>query len=75
MVYEICFWCNTNRNIGWINVEYNAMVEFYFKQEEIKVPDNILKSKDLTETYLNAQRIKEIGQRFREMQETRAQEE
>lgn len=38
------------------------MVEFYFKQEEIKVPDNILKSKDLTETYLNAQKIKEIGE-------------
>lgn len=37
------------------------MVEFYFKQEEIKVPDKILKNHELTSTYMNAERIKEIG--------------
>lgn len=42
-------------------MDYTAMVEFYFKQEEIKVPDKILKNHDLTSTYLNAQKIKEIG--------------
>jgi hypothetical protein len=54
VVYDVCFWCNTDRNIGSLSVEYNAMVEFYFKQEEIKVPENILKSHDLTATYVNA---------------------
>jgi hypothetical protein len=53
-VYDVCFWYNGDRNIGTLAVDYNAMVEFYFKQEEIKVPENILKSQDLTETYLNA---------------------
>lgn len=61
VIYEVCFWYNGNREIGTIKVEYVAMVEFYFKQEQIKVPENLLKSRDLTETYLNAQRIKEIG--------------
>lgn len=57
----MCFWYNGNREVGTLKVEYTAMVEFYFKQEHIKVPDNLLKSKDLTETYFNAQKIKEIG--------------
>lgn len=61
IVYEICFWCATNRNVGTLHIDYTAMVEFYFKQEEIKVPDKILKNHELTSTYMNAERIKEIG--------------
>lgn len=44
-----------------ILVDYNADLEFIFKAEHIKVPENLLKSRDLTRTYENAVAIAQIN--------------
>lgn len=70
----------TDRHIGVIKVDYSARNEFYFNNEAVKLPENLLKSKDLENTYLNALDIKNVGdvihiliQKFIEIQDKRAE--
>lgn len=47
----------TIRDYGILHVEYSAHNLFAVNQAEVKVPDNLLKSADVTNSYLNAESI------------------
>ena len=48
---------DTDRNFGQVEVEYSATNIFSLNQAEVKVPDSLLKTKDITNTFLNAEEI------------------
>ena len=57
VIYEVCVIADTDRNFGQVEVEYSATNIFSLNQAEVKVPDSLLKTKDITNTFLNAEEI------------------
>lgn len=54
----------SSRDYGIVYVEYSASNVFNVNQAEVKVPENILKSKDVTEAYLNTESIEKVLESF-----------
>lgn len=62
IIYDVCFAVRTSKRLNQdILVDYNADLEFIFKAEHIKIPENLLKSRDLMRTYENAVTISQIN--------------
>ena len=57
VIYDLCIRVETIRDYGIIHVEYSAHNLFAVNQAEVKVPDNLLKSSDITSSFLNAESI------------------
>lgn len=53
MIYDLCIQSQANRDYGVVYIEYSATNLFSVNQAEIKVPENILKSKDVTDAFMN----------------------
>ena len=53
-------------------MEYSAQSLFHIKQEEIKIPWNLLKTEDLYKTYQNAEDITKVTSLFKDIQSSRA---
>lgn len=45
-----------------MKVEYSAHTEFIINHEQVRLPENLLKSKDIENTYYNAVDIGVVGQ-------------
>lgn len=57
VIYDLCIRGESDRDYGIAYVEYNAHNLFAINQAQVKVPENLLKEEDITNTFVNADSI------------------